>query len=171
MFLDQSILVALIFCHTVTLTKHFDVRSSAFIFGKPNQAEQSADATGEELTQRPKLGQLLAGSPKAQIPNITIRPTYSQELAAWVQKHSSYPLLARSRGIEGTAILRLTISPEGSLDQASVDKTSGHSILDDEALRTAHAANPYPPLPDNSLRASADFLVPVTFRLESSHSK
>jgi protein TonB len=45
-----------------------------------------------------------------------------------------YPRLALREGWEGTVYLRVQVLPDGHVAQATVDRSAGHSVLDDAAL-------------------------------------
>lgn len=47
-----------------------------------------------------------------------------------------YPKLAERRGWTGTVVLLIDVLPDGSVVDVRVEKSSGHTILDDAALRT-----------------------------------
>lgn len=51
-----------------------------------------------------------------------------------------YPSSARRRGVEGTVLLKLTISETGAVTNASVDQTSGVEALDESALKAVREA-------------------------------
>jgi TonB family protein len=91
--------------------------------------------------------------------------SYLSGLAARVGRFQSYPLVAREMGLEGTVVVRLVVREDGSLAAApAVDASSGHELLDDEALRiVAHAAPFAPPLGHRGLLT---LRVPVRFHLE-----
>ncbi len=55
------------------------------------------------------------------------------------QGDTPYPHVAKKRGWEGTVMLRLTISREGTVEQAAIQQSSGFPILDDSALQTVQA--------------------------------
>jgi protein TonB len=55
-----------------------------------------------------------------------------------------YPRAARDAGIEGTVVIWLRISAEGEVLESKVQKSSGHQILDDEALRWAREQRFFP---------------------------
>jgi periplasmic protein TonB len=48
-----------------------------------------------------------------------------------------YPPIARRNGIEGTAYVRVLVSKEGRALQVALDRTSGSSLLDKDALEQA----------------------------------
>jgi periplasmic protein TonB len=47
-----------------------------------------------------------------------------------------YPASARRRGQEGTVLLAVTVAVDGSVRDALVVRSSGHAVLDDEAVHT-----------------------------------
>lgn len=58
-----------------------------------------------------------------------------------------YPPEALKQSQEGDAVIRFTISADGTLDAARVVGTSGVAALDEGALSVVRAAAPYDPLP------------------------
>jgi TonB family protein len=46
-----------------------------------------------------------------------------------------YPKLAEDRGIAGAVLLRVVVSPEGEVISVAVRESSGHALLDREAVR------------------------------------
>jgi protein TonB len=47
-----------------------------------------------------------------------------------------YPAAARRRGQEGTVLLTVSVAADGSVSEVLVARSSGHAVLDDEAVRT-----------------------------------
>lgn len=74
------------------------------------------------------------------------------EAAKW------YPRVARKRGIEGVAVVKFRITPDGNVMDIMIDKASGFSILDNAAIKTIRRAAPFPFF-DSLLK------VAVTFKL------
>lgn len=72
-----------------------------------------------------------------------------------------YPAEARQRGIEGRVILRLTVNAAGSVEAASVARSSGNDLLDQEARRTVLRWRFQP------LAGPRVAQVPITFRLSN----
>lgn len=90
---------------------------------------------------------------------------YEQQLSGWIQKHRIYPAEAESKVLTGHAVLRIRINRDGVVQQASLEVTSGHKLLDDSALTMVRQASPMPAVPDSYPKAEfLDFLVPVQFR-------
>jgi len=90
---------------------------------------------------------------------------YEQLLVAWLEQHKKYPRRAKRLRIEGEAVLRIVIDRSGQTQQVSLAQRSGNRLLDKAALAMAQRANPFPPMPENDLRAQLEFVVPVAFLL------
>jgi periplasmic protein TonB len=77
-----------------------------------------------------------------------------------------YPRMARSLGLEGHAEVIITIGRDGTLAaEPTLSRSSGHAVLDEEVLRMARAAAPFPPLPAGYPHERARLQVPVAFDL------
>jgi len=51
-----------------------------------------------------------------------------------LQKHLTYPQIARRRGWQGTVTIQVTIRGNGDLRQVKLGKSSGYTLLDDSAI-------------------------------------
>jgi TonB family protein len=69
-----------------------------------------------------------------------------------------YPELALEEGLEGEVILKLETNAEGGVITAEMKKSSGHSILDEEAFKTVKKWR---------LTPSIKVIVPIRFQLSS----
>lgn len=74
---------------------------------------------------------------------------YLQHLRARINAVWEYPDEAKKYGVSGIVTVRFTIAASGKLTRADLVHTSGHDILDREAIRTIHHAAPFDPLPSN----------------------
>jgi len=70
-----------------------------------------------------------------------------------------YPEAARRQGIEGEVLVLLLVDESGAVAAARVEASSGHTLLDDAALRAVRQLRS---LPADTPR---DMLLPVSFRL------
>lgn len=86
----------------------------------------------------------------------TIHSTVEQ-WTAWGNAPPEYPYLAQKKGWEGKVEVRITISPDEP-SQVSLEKSSGHSILDDAALEWARHARV-------NVSRRTEYLVPIIFRM------
>lgn len=58
-----------------------------------------------------------------------------------------YPRLALNQGIQGKLMVEFTILGNGNIMEARLIRSSGSSVLDEEALRAVQAATPFHPIP------------------------
>ncbi len=75
-----------------------------------------------------------------------------------------YPDIARQRGWQGTVILQLTISIDGTVISVAVARSSGHPILDAEAVNAVRQWRGTPATLDGQPVGSIE-LLPIRFRL------
>lgn len=91
---------------------------------------------------------------------------YEQVIVNVLSKYKRYPDRARRRGITGDGILKIRLERTGELGTASVVESTGSTLLDDELLKMAKRASPFPAAPDNYPDKTIEFLVPVSFSFE-----
>jgi protein TonB len=116
-----------------------------------------------------------APSPAAAAPR---RPTaaeghaalggYLGSLSRRVARERHYPPMAIEMGLEGTVEVLVKLGRDGKLlARPALAASSGHELLDKEALRMVEKAAPYPALPAAYIDESAELRVPVYFHLEN----
>lgn len=76
-----------------------------------------------------------------------------------------YPGKARHRRLEGTVILEVQVSSEGSVEDLRIKESSGHRILDQAAMSSVRKWV-FEPGRRNGLRIAMTVLVPVRFTLQ-----
>jgi protein TonB len=87
-------------------------------------------------------------------------------LSAAVNRQRHYPEVAARLGMQGTAHIHLRVRRDGSLmEPPRLVTSSGHEVLDTEALRMAEAAAPFGPMPESTSRTDAGFVIAVEFFL------
>lgn len=89
--------------------------------------------------------------------------SYARRLVAHLQRFKRYPDDAARRRISGATKLAVTIDRGGRLAGARVTASSGHAILDQEALAAAQRAAPYPRPPDGVGGATVAIAVTLRF--------
>lgn len=87
---------------------------------------------------------------------------YAAYMDSWRRKVESignlnYPEAARASGLTGRLIMEVALSPEGLVKDVQIKRSSGHSILDQAALRIVQLASPYSPFPE-AIRNEVDIL-------------
>jgi protein TonB len=87
---------------------------------------------------------------------------YANYMSEWVRKvervgNLNYPDAARREGITGKLLLDVALNPDGTIRNITVLRPSGHSLLDEAAVRIVNLAAPYAPFPPD-IRKDADVL-------------
>lgn len=86
---------------------------------------------------------------------------YAGRVAAHLRRYKRYPSSAgRARG---TVRIAFSVSRGGSVTGVRLVGSSGNSALDQAALSMVRRANPFPAMPPNLNRNSANFSVPIRF--------
>jgi periplasmic protein TonB len=94
-----------------------------------------------------------------------IRSGYLATLRQAIEKFKEYPLLARRKHLEGTAVVRFVVTRGGGLKDASLASSSGAGLLDDAALGAVRAVGAFPAMPVEIPGGEMAIEVPLTFRL------
>ena len=92
---------------------------------------------------------------------------YSNSLWGAISKHKKYPKIAAMRGWEGEVIVELQLDGNGKLKSKRIAQSSGHEVLDKQALEMVEKALPFPIPPDALRNSSFTITVPVPFKLEN----
>lgn len=106
-------------------------------------------------------------SPKSAVPVDTsaARDGYGNTLWGAISKHKQYPRIAQMRGWQGEAIVELLLDGDGMLKSKKIIQSSGHDVLDKQALDMIEKASPFP-VPPEALRGSSfSIKVPIPFKL------
>ncbi len=93
------------------------------------------------------------------------RADYFSRLRAWLERHKKYPRNARLRRQEGTVTVRFTVQPSGRLQSYAIERGSGFTLLDREALAMLQRASPLPAIPESVGHDSLELVLPVSFYL------
>lgn len=101
-----------------------------------------------------------AAAPVAEAPRVASAPAaqaaapdtmnvgrYRQLLINEARRYNDYPPRAQDNGWEGDVSVRIAISANGQVSEIKVQQTSGHGVLDDQALKTLRAAAQRVPVP------------------------
>lgn len=73
---------------------------------------------------------------------------YLEKVKEMIHGVWNYPYEALSRGIYGDLYINFTINKNGTLGSVELIRTSGHTILDNAAMKAIKDAAPYWPLPE-----------------------
>ena len=73
--------------------------------------------------------------------------TYVARIRQSIESVWQYPEIALRHGLQGKLALEFTILGDGQLEGLRLVRSSGSSLLDEEALRAIRAAAPFPAIP------------------------
>ncbi len=98
---------------------------------------------------------------------VDLRP-YGRGIHHAIMSHRRYPHVARRLRLEGRAFIRITLKQNGHLaTEPRVHRSSGHTLLDKEALRMVRAAAPFDHLPSGFSKSTVSIVIPVEFVLRT----
>lgn len=108
----------------------------------------------EQMARRPKVTRVTSASTLADKDAL-----YHENWRRRIEMigNLNYPEEARARNINGSLQLLVSVKPDGSIQEVSILKSSGHAILDDAAIRIVQMAAPYQPFPQE-MRERTDLL-------------
>ena len=92
--------------------------------------------------------------------------SWQRSVALHLNRSKRYPAAARSRGIEGEAIVRFIMDRSGHVALVEVVSSSGSKLLDKESQELLQRAAPLPRPPPAVVGETLEFSVPIHFRLK-----
>lgn len=146
----------------------------------PTARDDTAQIASPERAAPPSPVAMLRAEPAAAAgePSLAPRATpdavdpgslgqYRLALIGTARRHKLYPDTARERGWEGRVAVELVIAADGTLTDASVKQSSGHGVLDREALEMLRRAARLTPVPPSLQGREFRLDVPVLFELKN----
>lgn len=104
--------------------------------------------------------------PAPRVSSSRLLSSYGLTIAEVLARYKEYPPIAQMQGWEGSVTMQLRVAASGRLLEAEVHRSSGHGVLDRQALAMAAKAARFPPPPEGLGDREIEVLVPVVFRLE-----
>lgn len=123
----------------------------------PQQQKTHIDAKMAEQTQAQQQG----GSEQAQ----QAKQRWYGEVLALLQQHKRYPRLALMRSEEGVVKVHFELDRDGRVLAVSLEDSSGHRSLDQEALALVRRVAPFPAPPAAIAGEHISLAVPVAFEV------
>ncbi len=128
-----------------------------------NQAEENATVA--------KSGEVLkSGSGTEVYYMVDEMPEYPggfEQLKAFLSNNIKYPATAAEEKLEGKAHVKLIIDDTGKVTEVNLASSSGHTILDEEALRVINSLPDWKPGKHEGKKVSVHFVIPINFQLSS----
>ena len=140
---------------------------------QPPGAEQS-DKTARDLVEKSLEIQRLEAQIRREFQAYQERPKrtfvgarateyrFARYVEDWRRKierigNLNYPEEAKQKGIHGSLQLTVAIRANGEVESVEINRSSGHKVLDQAAVRIVRLASPFASFPDN-IRADTDIL-------------
>jgi protein TonB len=105
-------------------------------------------------------------APAPSIDEKQARALYIESLVRALGKYKRYAAVAQERGQQGTATVRVKLRGDGRAETIEIDRSSGHSSLDREALSMMRKALPFAERRPILVGRSFEFKVKIEFTLE-----
>jgi protein TonB len=134
-------------------------KSEAASKPKPSSAASRSDVAA----RGPNKAKAGAGGKTAEARGTASLSTYQSRLVAHLRRYRTYPSAARSKRLQGTAVVSFTIDKVGRVVGTSLAKGTGHQILDREALAMVRRASPFPAMPAGIGKARLTVRAPIRF--------
>jgi len=99
-------------------------------------------------------------------PSRELLESYGRQISQALGRYKEYPPIAQLRGWQGSVMMRLRVAPSGRVIDAQLYASSGHEVLDRQALAMAGRTEQLPVPPDGLRGGEIDVLVPIAFRLQ-----
>ncbi len=93
-------------------------------------------------------------------------PLVGMQLQYQLAPAPAYPRLAIQRRLEGVVLLRVLVGTDGRPLEVSIEQSSGHALLDREALRHVQRHWTFRPALRDGEAVQAVGIVPIDFRLD-----
>lgn len=136
----------------------------------PSPSPQTESTPKVPTPPSPKIAEVKTKSPapKPAAPTVNLG-AYWAGFRRMVESHKHYPRMARRLRLEGLVKVRVTVNQKGQIvGMPKVVESSGHDVLDKEALRMLEAAQAsgfFVPLPNGWTSATASVVLPIEFLL------
>jgi protein TonB len=95
--------------------------------------------------------------------NPDLLSAYKARISLRLNQYKKYPPEAMSKGLKGIATVSFRISAQGRVSASRLTKSSGETVLDQEALALLRRSSPFPPIPVELGLGSLDLNVPISF--------
>jgi protein TonB len=106
-----------------------------------------------------------AAAPSPSPPSPAVAASWQSRLLAHLTRFKRYPPAAQMRREQGVAMLRFSMTPGGEVLSFRLERSSGHSLLDQETLELIRRAQPLPALPPEMGRQPIELVVPLRYEL------
>jgi protein TonB len=132
----------------------------------PSVSPAPADPVAHEVAVPSPAASPARPRPESEGVSVDGLRQYRIELAGAARRFRNYPVLARSRGWEGVAEISVSVHAGVPSPSVQLVKSSGHGVLDEQALAMLSRAVAATPLPESLQGRSFVVPMPIRFSLE-----
>lgn len=104
-------------------------------------------------------------APASEADDLAMLAGYTRAVSDAVAPHKQYPAIARIRGWQGTTLVEVSVGPAGKVVATKISRTSGHEVLDRQAIEMIYRAEPLPVVPDRRGERQILVRLPIQFTL------
>ena len=126
----------------------------------PREEEKAEKPEAQLMTPAPETRAAPKNERVAEF-SVASSNAYIALIFGHLQRYKRYPLAAH--GASGTVMVRFELNRAGEVVASKVTKSSGNSVLDQEALDILHRASPFPAFPAAKPGTQDSFIAPVSF--------
>lgn len=136
----------------------------------PPSASTAAVSNNRTPTPETPATPTTAAAPTSVLDTVDLaqlQSQYGKTAHHWLNKHKRYPRRAEYRGDEGTVLVKFIVNRRGEVLSYGLERSSGNTLLDKEALALIQRAQPLPVFPDElaKVRDTITVLVTIPFQL------
>jgi len=91
--------------------------------------------------------------------------SFRSRVMAHLARYKRYPEAARRQQLQGRVLVTFSFDASGRVTGVNLAGSSGHGLLDAEALAWVRRASPFPAIPPESGQTIANFTAPLVFDL------
>lgn len=102
----------------------------------------------------------------AEVKNAEGLGEYRLGLAREARRFKRYPTVARENAWTGVVVLMIQGAASSAVPMVSIDQSSGHAVLDAQALEMLEKATRLAPLPDSLMGKRFAISLPIHYRLD-----
>ena len=99
---------------------------------------------------------------------------YANYMSEWVKKvervgNLNYPDDARREGLSGKLVMDVTMNADGTVRNINILRPSGHSVIDEAAIRIVNLAAPFAPFPSEIMKDADILHITRTWEFSTTH--
>lgn len=130
-----------------------------------NSSVPKVGLDNQQHSNQPSNDQQNKTTKSGESPQQAMINDWQKQVIIAIERKLQYPAQALTKKWGGKPQVRITIDPSGNVLSVTLAKSSGKTILDNEAIATAKRASPLPKPPSEIMQGSnqKSFVIPIRF--------